>query len=981
VEDNTRTALPSVAFDKYILRFAYTGGSEGYTHGDVEWIGGLSVDLEPGDWTVYVDAYTGTVVLGTGSTDVTVSAEIVTPVTIRVGPNPGAGVQGTLKYKVSYPTTGHSYSTETLTVRDTAGATVGSPAAITNGVEGSVSLTPGMYFVGVMINDTVQQTGAARTTAVHIYGGKETSLVIAIGEEEFTAIVPVTVTAALTVPSGITVESRQLTRYTDALGTAPLDTVVIVGSGAVTLWAPSSSAAVYIRQDVVIGGVTLNGHIETVTMTGTGKAVSLADTLYKITVSNDTAHGTVQSNVPAAFPGNSITITAVEDQDAFFVDTTLDAWTGSSSITLSGSGANGSFTMPGEDVELYAEFHQFVRYGKAGETGSGESWEDASDDVQRMMDELAVLSANYASDYTGPYVVKLGAGTYKPKYKPMVPSDPAELVDYEYNTPGDTRDKAFILRPNVQVWGGYTAGGEDIGEAERKGRFGTYGEAVSAYKAILSGDLDNDNAISGNDAYHVVLAVSTSAVPITDTTVLDGLTISGGNASGSGSLTVGTYSIEQQNAGGVYNREASPALNRVTISGNTTYIDGGGMYNRDYSSPKLANVTISDNHITGGGGGGGMFNYYESSPTLEYVTISNNTAGTGGGMYNIHSSSPSLTDVTISNNTATPGSGGGMFNSFTSSPTLINVIISNNTANTATTGKGGGIFNDNGSSPALTNVTISGNTAAGDGGGIYNDNSSPELDGVTIGGSDPADKNTAANGGGMYNSGSSPVLTNVTISGNAANSNGGGIYNNSSSPLLVNVKIYGNEVMDGGGGMINNGSSSSPLLVNVLIFGNKANEGGGIENVQASMTLINVTIAGNQVYYAGGGIYNSGGSSVIKNSIIWGNARESFNSGFAPTVTDSIVEGVDGDPLFSNPEPAGSAPTTEGDYRLSVNTSPAVDMGNDSDYPTDTTHSVFSGFTLSADAVTAINTALGYDVDGPGYPRQNGQIDMGAHEY
>jgi hypothetical protein len=308
IADNARTALPSAAFDKYVLRFAYAG-TEGYVHDPVEWSSGLSVDLEPGVWTVVLDAYTGTVVSGTGSAAVTVSAGTVTPVTIRIRVNPAAVVKGTLKYKVSYPTTGHTYGTQVLSVRDTGGNLAGSPVTITNGVEGSVQLDPGVYFVGVVIEDTALRTGAARTVAAHIYAGQETSLEITIGEEEFTALVPVTVTAGLTVSGGgVTVTSRAIAAYGEAgcttlLGTA--NTTVLTGQAEITLWVSSTTASVYVRQEIVVDGTPLNGKALLVNIIDPGHSatVSLADMLYQISLDTGIPAGAVTSGVPASFVG------------------------------------------------------------------------------------------------------------------------------------------------------------------------------------------------------------------------------------------------------------------------------------------------------------------------------------------------------------------------------------------------------------------------------------------------------------------------------------------------------------------------------------------------------------------------------------------------------------------------------------------------------------------------------------------------------
>jgi uncharacterized repeat protein (TIGR01451 family) len=171
--------------------------------------------------------------------------------------------------------------------------------------------------------------------------------------------------------------------------------------------------------------------------------------------------------------------------------------------------------------------------------------------------------------------------------------------------------------------------------------------------------------------------------------------------------------------------------------------------------------------------------------------------------------------------------------------------------------------------------------------------------------------------------------------------------------------------------MYNN--TSAVVLIQVLFTGNQGVNGGAMHNFQSSVTMTNSTMAGNLATGQGGGIYNDGSSPYIQNMLIWGNQSGSggdnlFNSEFSgPTIRYSLVGGcnpggiwneacgVDGDnnlpdadPLFVAPEPASSAPTTAGDYRL-LDTSPVINMGDnaaDLDNPsglgTATISSIFS---------------------------------------
>ena len=369
-----------------------------------------------------------------------------------------------------------------------------------------------------------------------------------------------------------------------------------------------------------------------------------------------------------------------------------------------------------------------ILYVKQGSSGDCSTWTNACE-LQNA------LSIAVPGDQ-----IWVAAGTYKP-------------------TAGSDRTATFQLIPGVAIYGGFPPGGGDWD-----------GRDWETYITTLSGDIGTPNSNTDN-SYHVVIGGGTDA-----SAVLDGFTISGGNA-----------------------------------NGGSTNNYGGGMYN-DTSSPTLTNVIFSNNIADTGGG---MSNWFSSSPTMTNVIFNNNVAGQGGGMYNGHSCSPTLTSVSFIENSADYG--GGMRNYSGSSPTLNYVTFINNSA----TYQGGGIFSWFSSSLILTNVTFSGNTANDSGGGMYNQaSSSPILNNVTF------NSNTADYGAGIFNTGDSgAILTNVTFSDNWADYLGGGIYctegDVNGSFALTNVTFTGNV----GGGEYNAcvmfiGANCDFTLVNTIIWGN-----------------------------------------------------------------------------------------------------------------------------------------------------------------
>ncbi|GAI41518.1 unnamed protein product, partial [marine sediment metagenome] len=216
----------------------------------------------------------------------------------------------------------------------------------------------------------------------------------------------------------------------------------------------------------------------------------------------------------------------------------------------------------------------------------------------------------------------------------------------------------------VRVSGDRTATFQLINGVAIKGSYGGFGEAdpdardIELYETILSGDLnDNDGpnfTNNGDNSYHVVTGSGTNA-----TAMLDGFSVSAGNANGSNPTNKG---------GGMYCELGSPTISNCTFSGNSGQSDGGGMYNSQ-SSPSVTNCMFIANWAASGGG---MRNRNYSSPTVSNCRFSENSVSSNGGaIVNYNNSSPMVTDCMFIGNSAV-GEGGGMWNNDRCSPTVIN---------------------------------------------------------------------------------------------------------------------------------------------------------------------------------------------------------------------------------------------------------------------------------------------------------------------
>jgi len=159
---------------------------------------------------------------------------------------------------------------------------------------------------------------------------------------------------------------------------------------------------------------------------------------------------------------------------------------------------------------------------------------------------------------------------------------------------GGDRTVSFQLVNGVTLRGGYAG----FGEADPNAR------DITLYATILRGDLG---------AYHVVKGSYTDP-----NTILDGFTITGGNADGANPYDLG---------GGMYNEQSSPKVTNCIFSGNSTYDLGGGMGNYYDSVPNVNNCIFWGNSAPYGGNE--IYNGSGSSTTVTYSDVKNGYSGTG----------------------------------------------------------------------------------------------------------------------------------------------------------------------------------------------------------------------------------------------------------------------------------------------------------------------------------------------------------------
>lgn len=387
-----------------------------------------------------------------------------------------------------------------------------------------------------------------------------------------------------------------------------------------------------------------------------------------------------------------------------------------------------------------------IYYVDVDATGAndGSNWTNAYNDLQ---DALAVV-------LTGDEI-HVAQGLYTPAgyVTPPPPTIDSSSDQYPVTSAAD-RTATFQLKNGVVIKGGYAG----FGQADPNAR------EIDTYETILSGDLmGNDVDVQdpcdlpneptrAENSYHVVTGSDCN-----ESAVLDGFTITAGNANGE------YYPLNQGSGGGIQiefgaMEEEGPVLTNCTFIGNSAR-SGGGMSN-DHCSTTLTNCTFIENSADWGGGIG---NDGFPGPKLVNCTFTANRAGYKGGAIANAESRTTLENCTLIANHAELG--GAIYNG-EASAILTNCTLIGNSAE-----RGGAVYNSDGS-VRMTNCMVSENSCTEKGGVVYLDSD----DGATLTNC-ILTANSAEKGGVLYvGNDSYAKLTNCTVTGNRATDNGGALY-------------------------------------------------------------------------------------------------------------------------------------------------------------------------------------------------------------
>jgi len=432
----------------------------------------------------------------------------------------------------------------------------------------------------------------------------------------------------------------------------------------------------------------------------------------------------------------------------------------------------------------------YVNINGTGGNESGDSWANA---IPQLGDAMRYARRQYIANNTvydaTPLKIYVAKGTYKPMYS---------AKNTAYNT-NETRDNAFVMVKNVQIYGGFDPANNIYNLADRL----LPSAGGDGGGSILSGDVNNTTQWIYDDAYHIV--ISAGAV---GTALLDGFTIKDANMNYSGTnsvISVNTYPVYNAN-GAIYNFLSSPTYANCLITQNEKW-SGAGMYNYGYASPTIINCSFINNAANFLDGAAINNNTFSSPIITNCSFIGNGASGYGGAIYNGNNSSPVISNSNFTNNGAKEG--GAIYNN-ASSPVIINTLLANSQATLMyNPNNGGAIRNEGASSPSLTNVTIANSTGlnaiyATTGGtttvansivfgtisGTYTAQYS-----LIEGNTDFSNGNTDAAGVNINNVFTNPSTSDYTLkSGSLAINKGSNVLNATTTDLAGNQRLYGTTI-------------------------------------------------------------------------------------------------------------------------------------------------------------------------------------------
>lgn len=367
-------------------------------------------------------------------------------------------------------------------------------------------------------------------------------------------------------------------------------------------------------------------------------------------------------------------------------------------------------------------------------------------------------------------------------------------VSEGFYVPGRGVADSFVLANGISLYGGFQ-GGEHARVQARP----------DLNLTILSGDIGRDDHYAetagitktpddqdGSNATNVLLAENSPPLN-TNTIVLNGFIVSGGNG-------VGDVSV---NGGGLRAEYVTIRLENMVFEGNEALF--GGAFYSIYSDVEIVDCTFEGNRADSGGAVRGRLSAHL---TVSGSTFRGNRAAVSGGALEARSTDNLIVDTLFEDNTANVGGALYAGDFYSDSVTIIGCDFLSNVANL----RGGALACFRVPEMTMVNCRVQGNHAGIIGGGILFE---------------------------FFDEGLSAqhLLVNTVIAGNDAGEEGGGLHFDSSTgdlaSKLVHCTLTGNSAADTGGAIRSRGASLT--LENTIIWRNAAN--GQIDTQEATSSF------------------------------------------------------------------------------------------------------------------------------------------------
>jgi len=225
-----------------------------------------------------------------------------------------------------------------------------------------------------------------------------------------------------------------------------------------------------------------------------------------------------------------------------------------------------------------------ILYVRQGVNGDGSSWSSPLNNLEVALTRAANINSVHTDDNDPKKVKKIyvAKGIY-------------QLAS----------GKSYIMPENIEIYGGFDPDNGVTNLAHQR----------------ITGNLNDGSVLRGSNAS----VIRNDDNSLTNTAVLNGFTITNGNAN---------------NGGGIYNKNVSPKFENCIIKVNNATSNGGAIYNEN-ANTTWVNCLIINNTAPKGAS---VYNN-ASLPTILNSTIADNTGIQGATLYNANGSTPRIVNT------------------------------------------------------------------------------------------------------------------------------------------------------------------------------------------------------------------------------------------------------------------------------------------------------------------------------------------------